>query len=205
MGLLWIVCNDLFFDDTPQNLLSRTDGLSLMLLFSVFLYATFTSKHTSEENPSVKKYSSLLSLFFIVLGLGGLFLGGKLLVDNAVILARLIGLSEAFIGLTVVAVGTSLPELATSVIAALRGEYDIAIGNVVGSNIFNVLWVLGLTSTILPLPISENINTDIFITVFITFLLWGVLILCKKKLPRWAGVLFVILYVSYIIYLVYRG
>jgi len=205
MGLLWIVCNDIFFDESIQNILSRTDGLSLMLLFSVFLYATFTSPKDSENLSPIKTYTLFFSFLFIALGLGGLFLGGKLLVDNAVILARLAGLSEAFIGLTIVAIGTSLPELATSVVAALRGEHDIAIGNVVGSNIFNVLWVLGLTSAILPLPISENINTDIFITVLISFLLWGILILCKKKLPRWAGISFVILYVSYIVYLVFRG
>ncbi|MCF7906237.1 calcium/sodium antiporter [Candidatus Gracilibacteria bacterium] len=205
MGLLWIVANDIFFDGANHNLLSRTDGLSLMLLFSIFLYATLTAPKETHHNSKVKQYSSLVSVLFILAGVGGLFWGGKLLVDNATIIAKLFGLSEAFIGLTIIAIGTSLPELATSVAATLKNEHDIAIGNIVGSNIFNVLWVLGLTSSILPLPISENINTDILITVIISLLLWGTLIVGKKKIPRWAGVLFLTLYVTYIVYLIFRG
>jgi len=205
--LLLFMGNDIFFDGAQRNVLGRIDGLVLMCLFIIFLYYSFgMRKQKDGKNDNIKTYSPLRSTVFLLGGMFGLFLGGKMLVDNAIVLAKIAGLSENFIGLTIVAVGTSLPELATSVIAALRKQPDIAIGNIVGSNIFNVLWVLGLTSTILPLPFSPATSEDILICVGATLILFFAMFIGKKKtLQRWQGFSFVAMYIGYIVYLVYRG
>ncbi len=205
--MLLFMGSDIFLDRGAQNILGRTDGLALMCLFVIFLYYTFSLRpKKSKQEDSIKVYSGLVSSAFLVGGILGLFAGGKLLVDNAVILAKIAGLSENFIGLTIVAVGTSLPELATSVVAALKKQHDIAVGNIVGSNIFNILWVLGLTSTILPLPFSPATIEDILICVGATLVLFLAMFIGKKKtLQRWQGMCFVAMYVGYIVYLVYRG
>jgi cation:H+ antiporter len=205
--MLLFMGSDMFLDGATQNVLGRTDGLALMCLFVIFIYYTFGLRpKKNDQADSIKTYSGLISTAFLLGGMFGLFVGGKMLVDNAVILAKLAGLSENFIGLTIVAVGTSLPELATSVVAALRKQSDIAIGNIVGSNIFNILWVLGLTSTILPLPFSPATIEDILICVFATFVLFLAMFIGKKRrLQRWQGICFVAMYIGYIVYLVYRG
>ncbi len=205
--LLLVMGNDIVLDGGTRNILGRSDGITLMCLFSIFLYYTFGMKHhQGDEADNIKDYSVIASVGFLVGGIVGLFLGGKMLVDNAVILAKLAGLSENFIGLTIVAVGTSLPELATSVVAAIRKQPDIAIGNIVGSNIFNILWVLGLTSAILPLPFSPATIEDVSICLLATFILFLAMFIGKrKKLERWQGVCFIAMYIGYIVYLVYRG
>jgi cation:H+ antiporter len=143
-------------------------------------------------------------LLFIV-GLVGLIIGGKMIVDNAMILARLAGMTERLIGLTIVAVGTSLPELATSIVAAFRKQADIAIGNVVGSNIFNVFWVLGLTAVIKPIPFDSNINVDVIFSCFVTLLLFIFMFVGKKhKLERWQGIFFILLYFAYITFIIVK-
>jgi len=140
------------------------------------------------------------------LGFAGLVLGGKLLIDNAIILATIAGMSEALIGLTIVAIGTSLPELVTSLIAVRHGHDDIAIGNIVGSNIFNIFWILGLTATLLPLPFNPAVNLDIAINIFATLLLFIFMFIhSRHKLNRWQGGLMLLSYIAYIIYLIYRG
>lgn len=205
--MVFFMANDILFDGMSENVLSRTDGLALMGLFFIFLAYTFNLKNSknNEEAPP-KTYSMGISILFVLLGIGALFWGGQLLVDNAVILAKLAGLSEAFIGLTVVAVGTSLPELATSAVAAAKNQSDIAIGNVVGSNIFNIFWILGLTSTIFPLHISGQINQDIIVCMGVTVLLFLCMFVGRKRqLERWQAGMFLVLYASYISYLVYRG
>lgn len=205
--LIFIMGNDFLFDGQPYNAITRTDGLCLIALFSVFLFYVFgIAKQGTYENEEIKLYSLPSSLLLSVVGVFSLFVGGKLLVDNAVILAEMAGLSQTFIGLTIVAVGTSLPELATSVVAAVHKHNDIAIGNIVGSNIFNVFWILGLTSTVLELPFNPMTNVDVLFSVFVTILLfasmfWGT----RHRLDRWQGVMFVGMYAGYIGYLVSRG
>jgi len=205
--MLLFMGSDMFLDGSSQNILGRTDGLALMCLFVIFLYYTFGMRpKKNNQEDHIKSYSGLTSTALLAGGMLGLFIGGKMLVDNAVILAKIAGLSENFIGLTIIAVGTSLPELATSVVAALKKQADIAIGNIVGSNIFNVLWVLGLTSTILPLPFSPATIEDILICVFATLVLFLAMFIGKKRnLERWQGMMFVAMYVGYIVYLIYRG
>lgn len=207
--LVFVLGNDAILDGRifDFNILSRTDGFALMAFFFIFLYYTYgISKAEGSGSEEVKQYGWFKSIIYILVGFAGLILGGKLLVDNAVLLARLAGLSESLIGLTIVAVGTSLPELVTSVIAVIHGHDDIAVGNVIGSNIFNVFWILGLTSTILPLPFNPIVDIDIAINIFATLLLFIFMFVHHKhKLNRWQGLVMFLLYVSYISYLIIRG
>lgn len=205
--LVFIMGNDVLFDDVGFNALTRTDGLALIAFFGFFMFYIVSLARQGEVSAEkARVYSTWLSALFTVGGLTALFIGGKILVDNAVILARLAGMSEALIGLTIVAVGTSLPELATSVVAVIRKQNDIAVGNIVGSNIFNVFWILGLTGTILPLPFNSMINFDVLVSITATLLLFLFMFVgTRRKLDRWQGVMFILLYASYVAYLVYRG
>ncbi len=195
--------------------LSRIDGSILLFFFGLFMtYIFVVSKTKSNDidvNPStdstdINEYPIWKAVGLIVAGSFGLFLGGKWVVDGAFELALLFGFSETFIGLTVVAVGTSLPELVTSAIAAKKGQADLAVGNVIGSNIFNLLWILGISSVIRPLPFFVISNTDILMVIFAsTLLIFAVIIGKKPKIDRWEGVVFVLVYFTYISYLVIRG
>jgi cation:H+ antiporter len=142
----------------------------------------------------------------IVVGLVGLVIGGKWIVDGATEFATAFGISEALIGLTVVAVGTSLPELATSVAAVYRRNIDIAVGNIVGSNIFNIFWILGVSAMITPLPFSKLLTVDLLVTFLATAVLFLALFIGKKHtIDRWQGFVFVLSYIGYIVFLVLRG
>ena len=171
-----------------------------------YVFELFRQGNGNAEQEEIKVYSTFVSILLIIGGLLFLFFGGKLLVNQAVILAKLAGLSEMLIGLTVVAVGTSLPELATSIIAAKKGRADLAIGNIVGSNIFNIFWILGLTSAIRPIPISNGANFDILICLMATAILFLAMFIGKKhKLEKWQGGLFLFTYIIYLVYLIQRG
>ncbi len=195
-----------------RDFLSRTDGIILILFFSIFLYYIFemTKKDMkikkSSNDLEIKKHSNLVISLMIIGGVIGLFLGGKWTVDGAVIIARTFGLSEFLISSTIIAAGTSLPELITSVVAVLKKNVDLGVGNIVGSNIFNIFWVLGLTAIINPLRFSEFIRIDLIILLFATFLLFLFMFLGKKhKLEKWQGATFLLIYISYIIYIIIRG
>lgn len=211
--LVFVMINDSLFDGLHFNALTRTDGIALLALFIIFMYYIFgmvkTDKQAAKDvadATQVRTYSKWLSTVLIVAGIGGLVAGGSMLVSGAIGIAQAAGLSEALIGLTIVAVGTSLPELATSVVAAIKGHADIAIGNVVGSNIFNAFFILGTTSTILPLTSTGGMNIDIAVAILATVLLFVFMFVGgKHRLSRWEGGVFVALYVAYIVYLVIRG
>lgn len=208
--LVFIFGNDALLDGVSYNALTRTDGFALLSIFVIFMYYIFglakNDGESIETRGDVKAYSYGKSVGSVIIGLVGLVFGGKLLVEQSIDLARIAGMSEALIGLTIVAVGTSLPELATSVIAAIRGHDDIAIGNVVGSNIFNVFWVLGISGVIKELPFNAAVNVDVMFSIFVTLLLFFALFVgTKRKIDRWQGIVFVILYVIYLGYLFYRG
>jgi cation:H+ antiporter len=214
--LIFIMANDHLFDGVGFNSLTRTDGIALLALMVIFMYYIFgmakgdrdkaAAKAEAGSATAVSQYSMPISLGFTAVGLVGLVLGGRLLVTGATDIAKAAGLSEALIGLTVVAIGTSLPELATSAVAALRKQADIAVGNIVGSNIFNVFFVLGTTSVIAPLPISSALNFDIIVSVIATALLFVFMFTGgKRRVVRWEGILFLVMYVAYIVYLVTRG
>ena len=183
--------------------ISRIDGIVLMGFFLIFMIYTFRLAQSSGsvvETPG-KIIGLPKSIVFILLGLGGLILGGKLLVDGAIDIARNLGLSEETIGLTVVAAGTSMPELATSVVAAFKKKSDIAIGNIVGSNIFNIFLVLGLSASIRPIPFAEKSNFDLIFLLIVSVLLFLFVSLSKsRRIGRIHGAFFFLLFIAYTTY-----
>jgi len=159
---LLLLANDQLYGDAPM-MLSRIDGIILLGLFALFLfyiYRNMRTETTSTETQQTPR-STFKTVILIVAGLGGLVLGGRLVVDSAVEIARFFQMSEKIIGLTIVAAGTSLPELVTSLVAVKKKSNDIAVGNILGSNIFNIFLILGISSTIRPMPFSTVFNTDI--------------------------------------------
>lgn len=203
-----IMANDKFIDGASNSILTRIDGLVLISFFMIFLYYTFgisKANGTNQENSdnTIKDRSKLKSVGMILLGLVGLTIGGKLIVDAAVSIAQSLGASQTIIGLTIVAVGTSLPELATSAVAAYRKNSDIAVGNIVGSNIFNIFWILGLSAIMNPLPFSDALIRDVAMTVVATLLLFGFLFVGKRHtIERWQGLSFILLYIFYVVLLI---
>lgn len=195
---------DIFLDEGVFNIISRSDAIILLLFFSIFLvYNMVLAQKSSEQEVMVTKYySNSKAVLFIVLGLVGLVVGGQLIVTSAVELAQVFGLSERVIGLTVVSIGTSLPELATSLVAVRKKNLDIAIGNVVGSNIFNIFLILGVSATVLPVHLNENSFVDIFVNILAGLLLFLFVIIGKKgQLSQWGGIVFVGMYIGYLTYL----
>ncbi len=189
-------------------LISSFDGYVLLFFFSLFLgYIYIVSKQNRdlEGEDEIKEMTWLKSAAFILLGILGLYFGGDWVVQGATEIARMLGLSESFIGLTIVAIGTSLPELVTSVIAALKRNTDIAVGNAVGSNIFNMLWILGLSAAIKPLPFEVLSNMDVFMIILAsTMLIMAVAIGRRPVISRWEGLWFVLAYAAYMYFLVHR-
>lgn len=200
--VLGILANDVVIDGAAASSLTRSDGLIFLSFFIIFMYYTFaiaTEIKGMDELVPAKRYSILKSMLMIIGGLIGLSLGGKWIVDGAVVMALKLGLSQSLVGLTIVAVGTSLPELATSTMAAHRGNVEIAVGNVVGSNIFNVFLVLGISATVRPIPFQLQYTWDIAAVIISTFLLFLFMYTGKKhSVDRWEGSIFIILYVAYI-------
>ncbi|MBR2165508.1 MAG: calcium/sodium antiporter [Paludibacteraceae bacterium] len=185
----------------------RIGGVILLLLFCYFLYNTFRhakdhpSELPSDEGQSTKKITLRRAICLILGGLVGLVVGGELIVKSAVDLATRMGVSEAIIGLTIVALGTSLPELATSVIAAAKHNSDIALGNVFGSNIFNVFFVLATSATVRPLPAYEGIELDAVMAALGSIIVWlAVKTNDQRMIQRWAGALLLLVYGGYLTY-----
>jgi cation:H+ antiporter len=209
--MVGIMAADFYLDGIPVSAITRSEGLVLLSFFIIFMYYIFeTSKSEQQENSKnisdeTNNHNQPIykSILFILLGLTGLSLGGKWIVDGAVSIATTLGVSQSLIGLTIIAVGTSLPELATSAIAAYKKNADIAVGNVVGSNIFNVFWILGVSSIINNIPFDQKNFIDIGITIFASLLLFLFMFIGKKHiLQRWQGILFLLLYITYIVFLV---
>ena len=205
---LMFLAFDILLTDAPKNVLTRSDGLILLLFFAIFVaYVLAISRDPSnkleESNTPTSTMSIPKSIFYILLGLVGLIFGGNVFVTGASNVARLFNVSESVIGLTLVAGGTSLPELATSVVAALKKNPGIAIGNVVGSSLFNIFFVLGASATITPLNIQGVSEFDILMLVFSSILLF-IVALCygKRTINRVEGAVFILLYIAYIIYLI---
>jgi len=207
--VLLLVANDQLIDGASVSVISRIDGFVMLAFFAVFLYyvfgAAFTNSTDAAELPVTDFKPGMVALQ-IIGGLAGLVIGGKWIVDGAVDFASSFGVSESLIGLTVVAVGTSLPELATSAVAAYKKNVDIAVGNIVGSNIFNVFWILGFSAIITPLPVAAGANIDVLVAVGATLLLFFALFVGRKRtIEKWQGGVFILLYVLYLGYLVWRG
>jgi cation:H+ antiporter len=199
--------NDIMFGGRGDSALSLGDGLVLLSFFTIFMYYIFSiSKDGAEEATSESGMKLPKAFLLISLGLLGLIFGGKWIVDGAVIMAQSFGVSQSLIGLTIVAIGTSLPELATSAVAAYKRNTDIAIGNVVGSNIFNMFWILGISATINPIPVLSRSDVDFGVNILASLLLFVFLFIGKKHiLQRWQGGAFIVCYIVYVAYLINQG
>lgn len=203
---LFICSNDQLLDNSAlPNILSRTDGLLLLCFFIIFLGYTFAIAKNSDETEEgqIKELPVWKSTLFIIAGLAALVFGGQLFVDGASGIARALGVSESIIGLTLVAGGTSLPELATSIVAALKKNPGIAIGNAVGSNLFNIFFVLGVSTTIKPMALGDITNFDLIVLILSSILLWLFAVFFKKRLiTRVEGAIMIIGYIAYTTYLI---
>ncbi|MEQ8525052.1 calcium/sodium antiporter [Gracilimonas sp.] len=201
--LLFFLANDFWTPDSYS--VSRVDGFIFLALFGAFLYYVYKQLSSdSAEVPSEEKtYSQLKIWGFIVVGLAGLVLGGRLVVNNAIEIATVLGISEKIIGLTIIAAGTSLPELATSIVAAMRKNVDIAVGNIIGSNIFNIFLILGISSLVNPIQYNPSFNSELYLLAAGTlFLFIGMFTGEKRKLDRWEAGVLLALFLAYTIFLV---
>ena len=206
--VLMLLANDSWIDANSVNLVSRMDGLILLIFFGLFMYYTFrfASKPNEDDVEPVNLFPVPKSLFLVVIGLGGLVGGGHLMVIGAVDIAKGFGISEAIIGLTIVSVGTSVPELATSLVAAYRKNSDIAMGNVVGSNIFNIFFILGSSAFVAPLPFQQELNSALVMCIVSAILLFFFMFVGKPRtLGRLQGFAFVLIYAFYTAYLILQA
>lgn len=209
---LWVCANDVFLDHSAENILNRADGLLLLCFFAIFMGYTFAiafpSGQASVEGSGEEEIKLLpwwKSVIYILGGLAALVYGGQLFVNGATGIARSLGVSESVIGLTLVAGGTSLPELATSIVAALKKNPEIAIGNVIGSNLFNIFFVLGCSASITPLHLTGITNFDLFALVISGILMWFFgLFFAKRTITRMEGGILVLCYVAYTAYLIFQ-
>ncbi len=207
---LFFLINSTLLNNAGQDGLMRSGGLVLILFFCIFLYYTFSVAKKEGglglDEDNIKVLSPLKSFFMILAGSVGLFIGGRLIVDSSVDMAEFFGLSEALIGLTIVAIGTSLPELAASVSAVRKNKVDMAIGNVVGSNIFNILWVLGLSAVINPIEFNPVMNFDIIFLILISLILVPLVYMGRKHyFTKKEGYILLGLYLFYLIFIIIRG
>ena len=207
--VLFICANDILLDGSSENVISITDGWVLLCFFAIFLSYTFaiaTGVNQAEEGEEIVQMPIWKSVLYIAGGLAGLIIGGNFFVDGASGIARNLGVSESVIGLTLVAGGTSLPELATSIVAALKKNPEIAIGNVIGSNLFNIFFVLGCSASITPLHLAGINNIDLLTLIGASLLLWLVgVFFGKRTITRIEGSLMVLCYVAYTAFLIYQA
>ena len=215
--LLLVLCLDTFIFKSEANSVGRIDGVILLVLFAGFvfiqIYNALKAIKGQKSAPDglvleatdveVHTLSPLKSVICIVVGLALVILGGDFVVDSATAIARAVGLSEAFIGLTIVAFGTSLPELVTSIVAAKKGENDLALGNVVGSNIFNILMVLGASAALHPVAVSMDSIYDLIILAVVSIISY-IFARRKYEISRAEGGVMVAMYAAYIVYLFMR-
>ena len=209
-----IMLNDRFIDGADRTGLSRSDAFVLLVFFAIFVYYVVNhaivqmkeAKEDGEEKPA-SSISVPKAGLLILVGLGCLTLGGDWVVSGATEIALKLGVSQKFVALTIVAAGTSLPELATSAVAAYRKNADIALGNIVGSSIFNLFFVLGVAASVRPIPFDTALNPDVFVMIaaglllFLCMFAWGV----RRTVQRHEGAIFLVIYVGYLGYVVYRG
>lgn len=186
------------------NNITRFEGAIMLILFALYIYSCFkTDTGLDDEEDALKKEKTVfISIIFILAGLAGLIFGGQLFVDNATLLAKQLGVSDKVIAITLLAGGTSLPELATCVVAAVKGKGQLALGNILGSNVFNILLILGTSAAIVPLSTAAMGLVDLAVLLMssLMLILWTVTG-SKNKLDRWEAVLMVLIYLAYIAYL----
>jgi len=200
-----IMALDFSIDQTP-NIISRVDGILLLILFAIYFYSMIEIIVLGKENGTFEEITEMplpRSILLTFIGMGAIIWGSDLTVTGAVGIARAFGLSEVIIGLTIVAIGTSLPELITSVVAARKGENDIAVGNIIGSNIFNLLLVLGVSSVINPIVIDQSSILDLSILTLAMIVILPIMY-TGKKITRPEGIFMTLAYIAYMISLIFR-
>ncbi len=203
--LLTVLAFDNIFDRGNINIITRTDGITILLFFLVFVYYLFTVMKSGKKEVSNPKYGLLKSTIFMLIGLAGIIFGSNFVVDNAKALALSLGVSEKMISLTIIAFGTSLPELVTSVQAARKNENDIAIGNIIGSNIFNIGIVIGIPSFLFGDILVGTFNyIDMFTMIFAAILLF-IVTFKNRKLGRNEGIIMLLIFVVYYSYVTIGG
>ncbi len=212
--VLLILAYDTEFQGYSENILTQADGMMLLVLFGIFMYylveLALTSHSTKKEQvveqgeENERPLSNRKSILVAIGGMVGIILGGKLVVDAATTIALTWGMSESLVGLTIVAVGTSLPELVTSIVAARRGESDIALGNVIGSNIFNVFFILGVSAWINPIALSGNVFLDMIFLLIVSIIAY-VFAITKKSINKFEGVILTSSYIVYLIFIIMRN
>ncbi|WP_455949491.1 calcium/sodium antiporter [Odoribacter laneus] len=202
--LILIMFGDNHWPTPTPYIISRTEGIVLLCFFVLFIaYTLMLAKKGEAEEIKIKNYTIGKSLFWILIGLVGLIIGGRLLVKGAVQIAESLGISQRIIAITIVSIGTSLPELATSLVAARKKNVDMAIGNVVGSNIFNTFLILGVSALISPIHMSMANLPDIGMNLLSALLLFVFIFTGRgRQIERWEGSIFLFLYISYIIWLI---
>lgn len=199
--ILVVLFLDKQINNLTPNMISRSDAITILLVFSVFLYYIFSiSRNKIDEDEEPGKYSTFKSLLFVALGLAGTIIGSDLVVDNATLIAQNLGISQRTISLTIIALGTSLPELVTTIISSLKKEQDILVGNIIGSNLFNICMVLGLPVTIYGsiIPLSFQI-IDLVILIIMSFLMYFLPKINNYKITRMDGILLITIYITYYI------
>lgn len=184
--------------------IERGDGIILLLFFSVFMYYIFEVARNSREatpmNEEINKAETIKMIIYTIGGLAAIIFGGNVVVNSSIDIARSFGLSETVIGLTIVAIGTSLPELVTSVVASMKKQSDIAVGNIVGSNIFNVLFILGISSVISPLSVDSSLIVELILNILITIIFLG-FSRSKHTISKKEGIILLLMYIAYVVYL----
>jgi len=202
--MIFVLGNGILISNVSE--VSRIDGIILFMIFGFFLYFLY-KQMKAEDNKEITlvKKTNFNIWGLIIGGLFGLIIGGQLVVNNSILIATNVGVSEKIMGLTIIAAGTSLPELLTSVVAAMKKNSDIAIGNVIGSNIFNILFILSISSFIKPVTFNANFNLDILILIGGTLFLFIAMFIGKrKKIDRWESALLLGFYLLYTIYLIWK-
>lgn len=201
---LFIISVGTYIENGKVGTINRVNGLLLVCFLGIYMYSLLgDAKGNMKKEKTSKEKVTVKEILFIIIGLIAIVGGGELVVNSATAIAKIIGISDSVIALTVVAVGTSLPELVTSVVAAKKGEDDIAIGNVIGSNIFNILMILGVSSIVNPLTISYNSLIDMIVMVIVGILVY-VFAIKDQKITKPRGIVMLILYFSYVGYLLVR-
>ncbi|SHJ75499.1 calcium/sodium antiporter [Paramaledivibacter caminithermalis] len=204
--VLFILSADKLLQETSDNFLSKADGLILLSLFLVFLYYLIELAILGKEDykEEIKDKPLSKSILFSILGVIGIMIGAELVVNSSSLIAIRLGMSENLVGLTIVAIGTSLPELVTSIVAAIKKESDIAMGNVIGSNMFNILFVLGISSAIRPIPINSGIFFDMICLLLVTVITY-IFSITKKVVFRSEGIFLTLSYIIYMWYIIIRN
>ncbi|MGL6173894.1 MAG: calcium/sodium antiporter [Cellulosilyticaceae bacterium] len=206
--VLLVLAQDIKFQGATANFLTRADGIMLLVLFGIFMYylveLALTSRTEVSEEEDIKPMPMSKSILLSVGGVAAIVIGGKLVVDAASNIALAWGMSQNLVGLTIIAVGTSLPELVTSIVASRKGESDIALGNVIGSNLFNIFFILGMSAFIHPIAVSTEVFVDMTFMVIVSIVAY-IFAITKKKINKVEGSILAISYLAYMTFIIIRN